>query len=91
MVHRYWDLDEPCLDAMRHWDRWERVHDGPGDYGDVIQVAAGHCLSRQASGEGPDLTALPAYTHLGFSPEDQDELAREMDTNIGMMGPLLRG
>ena len=20
MVHRYWDLDEPCLDAMRHWD-----------------------------------------------------------------------
>ena len=21
MVHRYWDLNEPCLDAMRHWDR----------------------------------------------------------------------
>ena len=37
MVHRYWDLDEPCLDAMRHWDRWEQVHDGPGDYGDVAE------------------------------------------------------
>jgi HD-like signal output (HDOD) protein len=92
MVHRYWDLDDDCLLAMDHWNNWTRDHPGPGDFGDLVQVAARHCLARQHSkNPAPELGALPAYTRLGFTAEDQAELEREMDTNIGMMGPLLQG
>ena len=92
LVHRYWDLDQSCLDAMTFWNQWHRQHDGACDYGDVVQVAARHCLARKH--QDNDLAALetlPAYRLLGFNPEERESLEDEMNTSIGMMGPLLQG
>jgi len=92
LVHRYWDLDRSCLDAMTFWDQWDRQHDGAGDYGDVVQTAACHCLARRSrENDHPALDSLPAYRRLGFNPEERKSLEDEMNTSIGMMGPLLQG
>ena len=77
---------------MTFWDQWDRQHDGAGDYGDVVQVAASHCLARKSrDGDARPLESLPAYRRLGFNPDERDSLEDEMNTSIGMMGPLLQG
>lgn len=92
LVHRYWDLDQSCLHGMTFWNQWDRQHGGPGDYGDVVQVAACHCLARKSrDSDHPPLESLPAYLRLGFDPEERKSLEDEMNTSIGMMGPLLQG
>ena len=55
-------------------------------------VAAGHCLTRKVrDSDHPALESLPAYRRLGFDPEERKSLEDEMNTSIGMMGPLLQG
>lgn len=90
----HWGLDSTALDAARHWDNWNRRHAGPGDYGDVIQLAARFYLEKNHMDDAlPALEALPAVSALGLNtaPEELEELRVAMDMSMAMMVPLLHG
>ena len=93
-VHAYWRLDQSAADAAKHWNNWGRHHEGPGDYGDVAQVAAHFCLTRHGpKDELPPLNELSGLKALGLAADEAslEDLRLAMDTNVAMMGPLLHG
>lgn len=70
MILRRWNFPDDMIRVALDGKQWEREHDGPADYVDLIIVAQLH----GAGGMGglPAPTKVPAFHKLGLVPLDDD-------------------
>jgi HD-like signal output (HDOD) protein len=68
MILRRWNFPEEMVAVALEAESWEREHDGPADYADLIIAAQlqSYAGSPDAS-RYPDLDGLPVYSRLGLA------------------------
>jgi len=90
-----WKLGSDICCVPTAIDDWERDHEGPADYADVVQVAHIHSQFGETNGsEVPPLTRLPAFNKLSLAkmgPHAGLELIEQAREDINATIRLLNG
>jgi HD-like signal output (HDOD) protein len=90
-----WKLGEDLLVVPAAAEAWTREHEGPADYGDLIQVAQVHSyFGGTESNDIPPLMQLPAFNKLNMArlgPRVGIELLEQAQADINVTLRLLNG
>lgn len=94
-ILRQWRLGDDLVIVPEAAEAWAREHDGPADYGDLVQVAQVHSYMGTMTGNTiPVLPQLPAFQKLSLSklgPHAGIELLEQAQADINVTTRLLNG
>lgn len=94
MILKRWGFADIFVDVAEQADNWERNHNGPADYVDLVMMAQLHSfMGKQLSKNTPPMEdrslplvhELPAFTKLGlqhFGPKESVELLRDAKKEV---------
>lgn len=95
MILVKWHLPSSIAQVAMDAERWQRAHDGPCDYSDLVIVAKLHArMTSKTGGEVPKVDEVPAVSKLGLESESSDEGLKileqardEIRETLALLGP----
>lgn len=95
MILVKWHLPSSIAQVAMDAERWQRTHEGPCDYTDLVIVAKLHArMNSKSESELPAVDQVPAFSKLGLQRESSDEgmgileQARdEIRETLSLLGP----
>jgi HD-like signal output (HDOD) protein len=69
MTLTFWNFPQPLIDVVAKWNAFNRQHNGPADYVDVVQAALLESGKTSLVNAPDDWNKIPAFKILGVDPE----------------------
>lgn len=90
VVMSFWQMDEDIIAPAEHFNDWQRRHDGPIDYCDVVQVARVLRAGQENDDRLPSPARIPAFARLELTSEDdRTRLLEDAEAEIRGIRELL--
>ena len=78
VILEFWNFPDTFIDVVKHWDQFDRQHQGKADYTDLVQVAILQSGHTRFAHTPDDWSEIPAFQKLGL---DASVNYTELDDN----------
>lgn len=66
VILEFWNFPDTFIDVVKHWDQFDRQHQGKADYTDLVQVAILQSGHTRFAHTPDDWCEIPAFQKLGL-------------------------
>ena len=66
VILEFWNFPDTFIDVVKHWDEFDRQHQGKADYTDLVQVAILQSGHTRFAHTPDDWSEIPAFQKLGL-------------------------
>ncbi len=69
LILSFWNFPDHLIDVVSKWNTFNRQHNGPADYVDIVQIAILQSGHTQYSDAPEDWRQVPAFSAVGIKPD----------------------
>lgn len=94
VILKRWNFTDELIEVAQQANNWQRQHDGPADYCDLVQVAQLHAVLGKKDSNTPPMEQVPAFEKVSqgkFTPETSMEVMEDAKQDIEETRKLLAG
>ncbi|PIE40696.1 MAG: hypothetical protein CSA49_07160 [Gammaproteobacteria bacterium] len=94
VILKRWNFTDELVAVAQHAHHWQRTHDGPADYCDLVQVALLHAQLGETTEQNPPMEEVPAFEKISqgrFTPETSRQVMQDAQQDIEETRKILAG
>jgi HD-like signal output (HDOD) protein len=69
LILSFWNFPDHLIDVVSKWNVFNRQHNGPADYVDIVQISILQSGRTQYSDAPEDWASVPAFSTVGIEPD----------------------